>query len=80
MHDISFDWYGKRIATCSSDKNVRIYCKNNEGKWIEEQSIQVQGGPLWRVKWARPEFGLILATCSLDRSVKIFEKKKVKFV
>jgi WD40 repeat protein len=40
----------------------------------------VQGGPLWRVKWARPEFGLIIATCSLDRSVKIFEKKKNKWL
>lgn len=35
IHDMSFDWYGKRIATCSSDKTIRIYCKNNEGKWIE---------------------------------------------
>lgn len=80
IHDMSFDWYGKRIATCSSDKTVRIYCKNNEGKWIDETPIVVQGGPLWRVKWARPEFGLILATCSLDRSVKIFEKKKNKWI
>lgn len=34
----------------------------------------MSGGPLWRVKWARPEFGQIIGTCSLDRTVKIYQK------
>ncbi len=25
IHDISLDWYGNNLATCSSDKTVRIY-------------------------------------------------------
>ena len=28
IHDIAFDFYGKRIATCSSDQNVKV-SKNN---------------------------------------------------
>ena len=74
IHDISFDWCGKRIAVSSSDKNIYIYMRTPEGKWAKEDTIHVSGGPLWRVKWARPEFGQILATCSLDRSVKIYQK------
>lgn len=29
QHDAQFDYYGKRLATCSSDRSVRIY--NVEG-------------------------------------------------
>lgn len=28
VHDIQFDYYGKRIATCSSDQLVKIWEKN----------------------------------------------------
>ena len=24
VHDIQFDYYGRRIATCSSDKSIRV--------------------------------------------------------
>lgn len=36
--------------------------------------IQSHGGPVWKVVWAHPEFGQILATCSFDRSVIIWEE------
>uniref|UniRef100_A0A0K0CXV1 WD_REPEATS_REGION domain-containing protein n=1 Tax=Angiostrongylus cantonensis TaxID=6313 RepID=A0A0K0CXV1_ANGCA len=35
---------------------------------------QVHGGAVWRVVWAHPEFGQLLATCSYDRSVHIWEE------
>ena len=28
VHDIAFDWTGKRIALACSDKTVKIYVKN----------------------------------------------------
>ena len=26
IHDVSFDYYGKRMATCSSDHTVKVCC------------------------------------------------------
>jgi len=30
VHDVQFDYYGKRIATCSSDQLVKIWEKNTD--------------------------------------------------
>jgi len=39
--------------------------------------IKVQGSSVWKMKWIRPEYGILLATCSLDRTIKINEWKMV---
>ena len=36
MHDIAYDFYGKRLATCSSDKHITVracvrLCVSNDG-------------------------------------------------
>ncbi len=33
VHDMVFDWSGKRIALACSDKTVKIYIKNHENAW-----------------------------------------------
>jgi hypothetical protein len=33
VHDMVFDWAGKRIALACSDKTVKIYIKNHDNKW-----------------------------------------------
>lgn len=76
VHDLSFDWSGKRLAAACSDKTIKIYLKRSEG-WVEEGCIKIPGASAWKVKWARPEFGIILATCSLDRNIRIYELKRV---
>ena len=30
---------------------------------------------MWRVTWAHPEFGQVLATCSFDRTAAVWEKE-----
>lgn len=35
-------------------------------------------GQIWKVRWADPEFGQILASCSFDRTVRIWEEKEKK--
>ena len=30
VHDIAFDFYGKRIATCSSDQRIRVWEKKQK--------------------------------------------------
>lgn len=36
-------------------------------------------GSIWKVQWAHPEFGQVLASCSYDRSVRIWEEQEGKF-
>lgn len=37
--------------------------------------FQTQSGSVWRVTWAHPEFGQVLATCSFDRTAAVWEKE-----
>ena len=97
IHDIQFDFYGNRIATCSGDRTVKIWNlhngkfssaseilidsdgvneqkSSNESKSVEPMSIQAHRSAVWRVSWAHPEFGQLLATCGADKNVCIFEE------
>ncbi|EGR27557.1 sec13, putative [Ichthyophthirius multifiliis] len=76
IHDIAFDYYGKKLATCSTDRSVKIYQKSSNGEWKQINSITNQDGPVWKVKWAHPEFGNILAACSMDRYINIYEENR----
>lgn len=41
IHDISFDMFGKRIATCSSDHKIRIWKVSENGNWSLCNDIKV---------------------------------------
>lgn len=34
IHDIKFDYYGRRIATCSGDQRVTVYNLDEGGSWV----------------------------------------------
>lgn len=36
--------------------------------------FQTHSGSVWKVTWAHPEFGQIIATCSFDRTVAVWEE------
>lgn len=36
--------------------------------------FQTHSGSVWRVTWAHPEFGQVIATCSFDRTVVVWEE------
>lgn len=36
--------------------------------------FQTHSGSVWRVTWAHPEFGQVLATCSFDRTAAVWEE------
>ena len=38
---------------------------------------QTHSGSVWRVTWAHPEYGQVLATCSFDRTVGVWEEQGV---
>ncbi|CAF0948108.1 unnamed protein product [Rotaria sp. Silwood1] len=73
IHDTAFNFYGTRMATCSSDGYVRIYDLHDD-TWRPSGSfsLPLQTGPMIRVTWAHPEFGGILATVAYDRFVNVW--------
>uniref|UniRef100_A0A1I7ZYF8 WD_REPEATS_REGION domain-containing protein n=1 Tax=Steinernema glaseri TaxID=37863 RepID=A0A1I7ZYF8_9BILA len=72
---VAFDIYGRRIATASSDMTVCVWDSSpSGGEWTRTASWKMHFGPVWRVRWAHPEFGQILATCSFDKTVQIHEE------
>lgn len=74
IHDIAYDYYGRRIATCSSDHSVKVFDLSENEQWTLSASWKVHSGSVWRVTWAHPEFGQILGTCSFDRTAIIWEE------
>ena len=80
VHDISFDFYGKRVATCSSDQHIRVWEKrgkdtNGQDGWELTNDIQAHEAAVQKVKWADPEFGAVLASSSYDKQVYIWEEE-----
>jgi protein transport protein SEC13 len=62
------DYYGKRLATCSSDRSIRIFDVSS-GAQAPTLTSQIRGGhegPVWQVGWAHPKFGSVLASCGYD--------------
>lgn len=42
--------------------------------WNITASWKAHSGSVWKVTWAHPEFGQVLATCSFDRTAAIWEE------
>ena len=75
--DISFDFYGKRFASCSIDKNIKVWTLNNESsQWSCSEIPRAHQDSIWRLSWAHPEFGQLIASCSEDRTVSIWEEQE----
>ncbi|XP_059185457.1 protein SEC13 homolog isoform X1 [Centropristis striata] len=74
IHDAQMDYYGTRLATCSSDRTVKIFDVRNGGQ-ILVADLRGHEGPVWQVAWAHPMFGNILASCSYDRKVIIWKEE-----
>ncbi|XP_017883043.1 nucleoporin SEH1-A isoform X2 [Ceratina calcarata] len=74
IHDIAYDFYGQRMATCSSDQFVKVWDEDEHGNWHLTASWKAHSGSVWKVTWAHPEFGQVLATCSFDRTAAVWEE------
>lgn len=77
IHDCQFDYYSKRLATCSSDRKIKIFDVNGE-IYHCSATLQPHEGPVWQVAWAHPKFGVLLASCSYDGSVIIHKENAQK--
>eukprot|EP00605_Chrysophyceae_sp_TOSAG23-4_P002705 GSChrysophyteH1.ASY1.ANO1.2983.1 assembled CDS len=75
VNDISFDFYGRRFATCGSDKHIRIWDMKGVGKaWTSFDIPGAHQNAIWRLSWAHPEFGQLISSCSDDHTVCIWEE------
>jgi len=75
IHDISYDYYGRRLATCSSDQKIKVFDRDDQdGQWRLTTDWKAHCGSVWKLAWAHPEFGQILASCSFDKTVIIWEE------
>jgi len=70
--DMAFDYYGRRFATASGDRTVRVWDLNSDGMWMSNSvgdgcttttnEWQAHRGAVHRISWAHPEFRQLLAT------------------
>lgn len=74
IHDVAYDFYGRRLATCSSDQSVKVWDLDDNNQWVCSASWKTHSGSVWKVTWAHPDFGQVLATCSFDRTTAIWEE------
>ncbi|KAF2317276.1 hypothetical protein GH714_019306 [Hevea brasiliensis] len=75
VHDVAMDYYGKRIATASSDHSIKIIGVNNSNNTSQQLAqLTAHQGPVWQVSWAHPKFGSLLASCSYDGRVIIWKE------
>lgn len=77
VNDISFDYYGKRFASCSSDKHIKVWTLDEvKGTWSSDDIQQrAHQDSIWRLSWAHPEFGQLIASCSEDNTIRIWEEQ-----
>nr|CAG4644026.1 EOG090X07N7 [Lepidurus arcticus] len=79
IHDAQMDYFGTRLATCSSDRSVRVYDIKNGSQSLAAE-LRGHEGPVWQVAWAHPMYGNILASCSYDRKVIIWKETNGQWV
>lgn len=72
---VKFDCYGRRIATCSGDRCVRVWELQETGEWMLTSAWQAHKSSVTSLDFAHPEFGSILATCGADNHAKIWEEQ-----
>jgi protein transport protein SEC13 len=93
IHDAVLDYYGRRLATCSSDKTIKIFDIEPAAASSSNQQQQQQQpdqhrltatltgheGAVWCVAWSHPKFGTILASSSYDGRILIWREQSAQW-
>ena len=75
IHDAQTDYYGRRLATASSDNSVRIWDVSTEQQAFLAE-LRGHEAPVWQVSWSHPKFGSLLASCAYDKSVIVWKETR----
>ncbi|GAA5813833.1 hypothetical protein MFLAVUS_007320 [Mucor flavus] len=81
IHDVAYDFYGKRLVTCSSDQRLKVWDfveRPDASVWELNDVWKAHDSSILKAIWARPEYGQVIASCSFDRQVKIWEEQTVE--
>lgn len=73
VHDAQLDYYGRRLATCSSDKVIKLFDVVGD-QHVHFADLRGHEGPVWQVCWSHPKFGSLLASCSFDHKVIVWRE------
>lgn len=79
IHDAQMNYYGTRLATCSSDHLVKIFEIKANGQSLPMAELTGHDGPVWQVSWAHPKFDNVLASCSHDRKAIVWRELNGKW-
>ncbi|KAK3002195.1 hypothetical protein RJ639_021001 [Escallonia herrerae] len=76
VHDVAMDYYGKRLATASSDNTIKIIGKEGtQNEWSQAHVFDDHKSSVNCVAWAPYELGLCLACGSSDGNISVFTAK-----
>lgn len=87
FHDAQLDYYGKRLAAATGAPVVPEDSKGlpegdfavhiwdiTDGQQRLVGQLKGHEGPVWKVAWAHPKFGSLIASCSYDMKVIIWKE------
>jgi protein transport protein SEC13 len=74
IHDAVTDYFGTKLATCSSDRTIKLYSISGSTHTFLTD-LRGHEGPVWQLSWAHPSFGNLIASCSYDRKVIVWREK-----
>lgn len=78
IHDAIANFDGTKLATCGSDKVIKVFELNgNQSRLLSD--LHGHDGPVWQLDWSHPEFDNLLASCSYDRKVIIWRERDNKW-
>ncbi|KAK8794617.1 hypothetical protein WA158_001598 [Blastocystis sp. Blastoise] len=75
INDTAFDYYMKRMASCSADGMICIWRKDGNNQWVFENSIKAHTSLISKIEWAHPIFGSMLVACLYNSGFKLFEEQ-----
>lgn len=80
IHAMSFDHYGRRLATCGGDQTVKVWDLNDNGEWqLCSSTEHAKKNPVTCLSWAHPEFGALLATCGASTTT-VWEERSTQWI
>jgi len=77
IHELQYDFYSRRLVTCSGDSTLTIYSLSPSNTWLHSPGSmwQAHKGVVWSVSWAHPEYGQLIASAGAEHMVHVWEEQ-----